>query len=94
MNPWILVAVVGGVLFMVGLAALWARYRSGDLDRLELVVTVTGYGTAVAIALVSGVRQWQFGGEWLLILVVAVVEGWRHRYRRNSRRASSSRHTR
>jgi hypothetical protein len=91
MNPWILVAVVGGVLFMVGLAALWAKYRRGDLDRLELVVTVTSYGTVAAIALVSGVRQWHFGGEWLLMLVVAVVEGWRHRYRRNSRRAASSR---
>jgi hypothetical protein len=94
MNPWSLVAAVGGVLCTVGLAVLWAKYRSGDVDRLELVVTVTNYLAVAAIALVSSVRQWHFGGEWLLIIVVGLVEGWRHRHRRGRRRAATSKVTR
>ena len=89
MTPWILVAVAGGVLFMVGVAVLVAKYFRGDIDGTELLVTIAGYGSVAAIALASVVKEWHFGGEWLLILVIVLVEIWRWRHRRRVRARSN-----
>jgi hypothetical protein len=85
MNPWILVAVIGGVLCLVGAVVLAIGHARGEVDRRELVVTFVAYGAVIALAVIGAVRGWSGDEGLLLPFVVLFVEVWRRRHRASSR---------
>lgn len=51
MDIWIGVALMGGVLSLVGLAVIRQQYRQGRLGRGELLTVVIGFVVIAAIAI-------------------------------------------
>lgn len=74
MTAWILVAVTGGVLSILGLLVFIRRYLRGDLSQLQLFAIIVGYVSFVSFVLVSSLRpEFASGPVSIAILLPAFV---------------------
>ena len=74
MTAWILVAVTGGVLSILGLLVFIRRYMRGEMSQLQLFAIIVGYVSIVSFALVSSLRpEFASGPVSIAILLSAFV---------------------
>ena len=88
---WVLVAVFGAVLMVVGSLYMVRANLRGAIDGLELAVTLVAYGVVALLAVVAAIRGISLDEETLMVLVIAVVETWRRRRRHRQHSAPSPR---
>ncbi len=74
MTAWILVAVTGGVLSILGLLVFIRRYLRGEMSQLQLFAIIVGYVSIVSFVLVSSLRpEFASGPVSIAILLSAFV---------------------
>lgn len=85
MTMWIIIAVIGFILSVLGLSAFVRRYRRGEITRRHLLAAIIGYVSLVTFAVVSAVRPDITNGPLAVIVLlpafVAIVVLIRERRR-------------
>lgn len=56
MIPWIVVAAIGGVVSLGGLAVLLRQYRLGHITRRYMLAVVIGYASLVSYSLLDALQ--------------------------------------
>jgi hypothetical protein len=74
MGIWIVAAVIGGVAALTGLAAVFLRYRRGEVKGRHFAALVTGLASFATYALISAFRpDLATGATSLMVLLPAFV---------------------
>lgn len=91
MLGWVLIAVIGGLLSIWGLAVYLRRFRRGEITLRYLLAVIVGYASFVSFVLVGALRPESAGSPWtvgiLLPSFVAIVVLIRERGRTRTRDA-------